>query len=70
MKRLFKANNVIIKLSSPFLKYSVDMWLNDLDVLRSRIIWMQRHEERRGVCNFTEFLLFDISENVYLEKTM
>ena len=66
IKRLFNVKNPIIRLSIPYLqsgylcnsitnhfksKYNVNIWSNELDVLRSRIAWVQKHEVR-GVCHF------------------
>ena len=44
---LFKSMN---KLFKDIYNYSV--WDNDLDVLKSRICWVQKHETRRGICDF------------------
>ena len=72
VKRIFRVNNTIIKLSFPYLKsgylcsaideyfnekYNLDIWLNDLDAIRSRIMWVQKHEERRRECPFFENVL-------------
>ena len=61
-KRVFKSDNDIMKLCLFYLgkgylleaftrmfeeKYECDMWSNNLDCLRSRIFWVQRHESRR-----------------------
>ena len=32
--------------------YSVDIYENDLEILKSRVIWVQKHEYRRGICPF------------------
>ena len=62
-KRIFKSPNAIFKLSAVFLrngylynslckcfrgKYQVDFLSNDLDILESRIFWVQRHEPTTG----------------------
>ena len=70
IKRLLRSENLLIKICLPFLKYgylcsavekhfydayNVAMWENDLDVLRARIEWIQKHEERRGICHYFGF---------------
>ena len=67
LKRTLNLNNVIVKLSFPHIKsgylcnsaynyfidkYSVNLWQNDLDILSSRINWVQRHEERSRIVTF------------------
>lgn len=67
MKRISASKNEVIKMCWPYLKtgylseslttcfielYECDLWTNDLDVLRARIKWVQKHEIRRGVCHF------------------
>ena len=67
VKRLLSLKNEMIRLNIPFLKsgylcnslanlfektYNVDIWTCDFDVLRSRITWVQGHEERRGFYDF------------------
>ena len=67
IKRLMISDNELIKLYRPYLKggylntsieklfqnlYSVSVWDNDLDVLGARILWVQKHEERRGICHY------------------
>ena len=62
-KRIFKSPNVIMKLSSVFLRegylyqclsesfskvYQVDLLSNELYILKSRILWVQRHEATTG----------------------
>ena len=32
--------------------YSVDIYENDLEILKSCVIWVQKHEYRRGICPF------------------
>ena len=32
--------------------YEIDVWEYDLDTISARILWVQRHEERRGICPF------------------
>ena len=63
-KRIMRTNNPLFKLSMPFLKeglhlpalsnvlnnrYSVNFYEYELDILLSRIAWVQKHEERTGV---------------------
>ena len=67
IKRLFRSDNQLIKISRSYLKsgylcnsieklfndvYGVSIMDNDLDVLGARILWVQRHEERRGICHY------------------
>ena len=67
MKRVFSLKEHIIRLSSPYLKkghlytsytkwlqnnYEIDVWEYDLETINARILWVQRHEERRGICPF------------------
>ena len=35
--------------------YNIDIFNEDLDVITSRILWVQRHEDRRGPCIFYGF---------------
>ena len=35
--------------------YNVNIFNEDLDILRSRIEWVQRHEDRRSPCVFYGF---------------
>ena len=64
MKRMISSRNTIIHLCMPFLKlgyvctslekifkekYSNYVWSNELDILRSRLTWVQGHEERRAL---------------------
>ena len=68
VKRLLSLKNEMIRLCIPFLKsgylcnslaklfektYNVDIWTNDYDILRSRVTWIQGHEERRGFYDFS-----------------
>ena len=32
--------------------YSVDIYENELEILKSLVIWVQKHEYRRGICPF------------------
>ena len=67
LNRLLRTNNAIIKTNMPFFKeglffknvlhsfkdnYNVDILDNDEDIIYSRIMWVQTHEERRH-CTFT-----------------
>ena len=67
MKRVFSSRNSIIRLNLPFIKsgyiytsllklfqdkYNTDICFNDLDILKSRISWVQRNEERRAMYDF------------------
>lgn len=64
MKRISASKNEVIKMCWPYLKtgylseslttcfielFECDLWTNDLDVLRARIKWVQKHETRRVV---------------------
>ena len=33
-------------------KYGVNISCHDADVIKSHIIWVQRHEARRGTCPY------------------
>ena len=67
MKRVMTLSNSIIQLSLPFLKngyhykslvklyedkYQINFLDTDLDIIKSRITWVQRHEETRNFMNF------------------
>ena len=67
MKRLANVNNSIINLSFYYLqsgflfnsvfnhfkdKYNVNVWSNDLDTLKARVSYVQKHEERSRTCYF------------------
>ena len=67
LKRVFAYQNDITKLCLPFLKsgylsmsvtklfkdtYDTDFWTNEIDVLKARVDWVQKHENRRGTCPF------------------
>ena len=67
VKRILKTQNVLLKLSLTYIKaghlmtsvanlfqniYDSDFWSNDLQILKARISWVQRHEARRGICHF------------------
>ena len=68
--RILESNNSIFRICSPMLKvgylysavsnlfnndYSVNIWLNDKDALKSRIFWVQKHEDRIRRCPFYSF---------------
>ena len=70
VKSVMRSNNELLKLYRPYLKggylssnieklfqnsYEVSVWDNDLDVLGARILWVQKHEERRGICHYFGF---------------
>ena len=65
--RILRTNCLLIKMNLPFLKqgylyanmcnmfrevYDINAPCNDVDVIGSRIIWVQRHEERRRICPY------------------
>ena len=67
IKRVIRSKKNLIRLCRPYLKsgylctsvgklfnqsYAADIWENDLDVLGARILWVQTHEERRGICHY------------------
>ena len=67
MKRILSLKNSIILLSVPFLKcgylcssisklfkdkYEINFWNEELGIIKSRISCVQKHEERRGFCQF------------------
>ena len=69
-KRLLNSRNTIIRIYKPFIKdgffmttvfnvfnnvYNVSVIGEELDILRSRIEWVQRHEERRAPCLYYGF---------------
>ena len=64
-KRIINFHHPIVKLNMPYIKegffmqhvlnhfrsvYSIDIMSENLDIILSRIQWVQRHEERRGHC--------------------
>lgn len=66
-KRMKSSTNPILRLNIPYFKeglfmqhvrtilkndYSVDVNSEDLDVIASRLTWVQRHEDRRGPCGY------------------
>ena len=65
--RLLNSRSFLIRINRPFLKlgyffkyiqdlfnikYNVNISCNDPDVIKSRIIWVQKHEARRGTCPY------------------
>ena len=69
MKRVLMYKNEITLLCSPYLRngclckyvishfkntYDCDFYENDLEILRARVEWLQRHESRRGIFKFNE----------------
>ena len=67
VKRVLSSKNEINMLCLPYLKngylcesvlklftetYECNIYENDLDVLEARLEWVQKHENRRGVCHF------------------
>ena len=65
--RLLHSKSFLIRINLPFfkagyffnyiydlfnVKYNVNISCNDPDVIESRIIWVQKHEERRGTCPY------------------
>ena len=65
--RLLNSRSFLIRINRPFLKlgyffkyiqdlfnkkYDVNISCNDPDVIKSRIIWVQKHEARRGTCPY------------------
>ena len=67
LKRVLSSKNEVIMFCLPFLKngylcssainlyhntYECSIFENDLDVLKSRLRWVQQHENRRGICHF------------------
>ena len=67
LKRILTLKNGIMLLCKPYIKsgyiftslasyfedfYNANVWENELEVIQARIVWVQRHEERRGVCQF------------------
>ena len=67
VKRVLSSKNEINVLCLPYLKngylcesvlklftetYECNIYENDLDVLEARLEWVQKHENRRGVCHF------------------
>lgn len=66
-KRLMHSQSILVRMNLPFLMnghfiqdlicnfkdiYDVDVTQFDIDTLKSRIIWVQKHEARRGVCPY------------------
>lgn len=66
-KRLMHSQSSLIRVSLPFLIngyfiqdltrnfkdiYNVDVSEFDIDTIKSRIIWIQKHESRRGICQY------------------
>ena len=67
MKRVISQSNDIFILSLPWLKngylstaisklfkdkYEISFWDENLDIIKSRITWVQKHEERRAFHDF------------------
>lgn len=66
-KRILHSRNTLLRMNVPFLMkghfiqsfignfqdvYNVDVTEFDVNTLKSRIIWVQKHEDRRGICSF------------------
>ena len=70
LKRLLSLKNNTIRQCSSYIKsgyfccsignffkdtYDIDIWEQELDIVKARILWVQRHEQRRGFCHFYKY---------------
>ena len=66
-KRIMQSRSTLLRMNLPFLMngrfiqdliysfkdiYDVDITDLNIDIIKSRIIWVQKHEARRGICPY------------------